>query len=252
MVWESGDFMIQSVERAVNILHCFEEQEQLGVTEIAAKMQMNKSTVFGLVSTLAETGLLEQDEKTGRYRLGLELFRLGCRVNADTRRLVMPTLDALAEELEETVNFVRPEGSDVVYLIKKESPHSMRICTTTGQRLPMYCTAVGKAILAMMPEAEREKIIRSFRYEALTENTITDEASLRKALLKAQWDGYAVDREELEYGLICIAVPILDGNRVPVAAISCSGPKARMTEKKIANACAALQRHAEKLRGYFY
>lgn len=244
--------MIQSVERAVKILRCFEEQEQLGITEIASKMQMNKSTVFGLVSTLAETGLLERDEKTGRYRLGLELFRLGCRVNADMQRLVMPTLDALAEELEETVNFVRPEGGDVVYLIKKESPHSMRICTTTGQRLPMYCTAVGKVILAMMPEAEREKIIRSFRYEALTENTITDEAALRKALLKVQWDGYAVDREELEYGLVCVAVPIFNGNRVPVAAISCSGPKARMTEKKIASACTALRHHAEKLEGYFY
>jgi len=244
--------MIQSVNRAVEILHCFEEQELLGVTEIAARTQLNKSTAFGLVTTLTETGLLEQDEATGRYRLGLELFRLGCRVNADTRRLVMPALDALTEQLEETVNFVRPEGGDVVYLIKKESPHSMRICTTTGQRLPMYCTAVGKAILARLPDEEREKILRGFTYKPFTDNTIVTEADLRQELLRVQWDGYAVDREELEYGLICVAVPVLDGAKRPVAAISCSGPKVRMTEEKIAEIRSALQVQADKLCGFFY
>ena len=136
--------MIQSVERAVQILRCFGDRELLGVTEIASMTQLNKSTAFGLVTTLTETGLLEQDELTGRYRLGLELFRLGSRVNADTRRLVAPALSALTEQLEETVNFVRPEGSNVVYLVKRESLQSMRICTKMGQRLPMYCTAVGK------------------------------------------------------------------------------------------------------------
>ena len=243
--------MIQSVERAVQILRCFGDRELLGVTEIASMTQLNKSTAFGLVTTLTETGLLEQDELTGRYRLGLELFRLGSRVNADTRRLVAPALDALAEQLEETVNFVRPEGSNVVYLVKRESLQSMRICTKMGQSLPMYCTAVGKAILAVLPEAEREQIIRSFRYESFTENTIVSESALRQELLRIQWDGCAVDREELEYGLICVAVAVKNGAGVPVAAISCSGPKARMTDAKIAEAHEALRLQAEKLSGFF-
>ena len=243
--------MIQSVERTVQILRCFEEQELLGVTEIAAKTNLNKSTAFGLVTTLTETGLLEQDPVTGRYRLGLELFRLGNCVNADTRRLVMPALDALTEELEETVNFVRPEGGDVIYLIKKESPHSMRICTRTGQRLPMYCSAVGKVILALLPEGEQERIIRKFVFEPRTKNTIVTAEELRRELQRIRQDGYATDREELEYGLICVAVPVLDRTGRPVAAISCSGPQIRMTEEKIPQIRRALQRQADALAAFF-
>jgi len=244
--------VIQSVERAVQILRCFEEQELLGVTEIAAKTSLNKSTAFGLVTTLTETGLLDQDPVTGRYRLGLELFRLGSCVNADTRRMVMPALDSLTEELEETVNFVRPEGGDVIYLIKKESPHSMRICTRTGQRLPMYCSAVGKAILARLPDVEREKIICGFAFEPRTQNTIVTKDALRQELQRILRDGYAVDREELEYGLICVAVAVLDRTGRPVAAISCSGPKSRMTDEKILQIRCSLQRHAEALAAFFY
>lgn len=225
--------MIQSVTRAVDILRCFENRELLGVTEIAEMTALNKSTAFGIVSTLTAEGLLEQDEVTGRYRLGLELFRLGSLVNTSTRRIVLPELERLVDELEETVNFVRPDGSDVVYLIKKESSHSMRICTKTGQRLPMYCTAVGKAILAYLPEEQRSTIIESFQFKPYTASTVADANALRLQLHEAVSRGYAIEREEFEYGLICIAVPVLDSRGYPIAAISCSGPKARMTEEKI-------------------
>ncbi|MBQ1281776.1 MAG: IclR family transcriptional regulator [Oscillospiraceae bacterium] len=242
--------MIQSVDRAVQILRCFDGQELLGITELATTTNLNKSTAFGLVTTLTELGLLEQDTATGRYRLGLELFRLGSLVNADTRRLVMPSLEALTAELEETVNFVRPDGGDVVYLVKKESPHSMRICTRTGQRLPMYCSAVGKVILAGLPAEEREEILRGFDYHAYTEFTRTTAETLRQDLADALRDGYALDREELEYGLICIAVPIRNRSGRPIAAISCSGPKVRMTEEKIARCRRMLQQEAEHLAVY--
>ena len=103
---------------------------------------------------------------------------MGNLVNTSTRRLVLPELERLVDELEETVNFVRPDGCDVVYLIKKESSHSMRICTKTGQRLPMYCTAVGKAILANLPESDAAQIISAFRFSAYTENTVANAADL--------------------------------------------------------------------------
>ena len=239
--------MIQSVNRAVEILRCFESRELLGVTEIAEMTKLNKSTAFGIVATLAAEGLLEQDPATGRYRLGLELFRLGNLVNTSTRRLVLPELERLVSDLEETVNFVRPEGSDVVYLVKKESSHSMRICTKTGQRLPMYCTAVGKAILAWLPENQRSSIIDSFQFTPYTQNTVQDAAALRVQLQQIISSGYAVEREEFEYGLICVAVPVLDSRGYPVAAISCSGPKARMTEEKIIQCRAALLSCAKHL-----
>ena len=225
--------MIQSVNRCVNILRCFESSEWLGVTEISERTGLNKSTAFGIISTLAAEGLLEQDTVTGRYCLGLELFRLGNLVNTSTRRMVMPKLEYLAQSLEETVNYVRPDGSDVVYLIKKESPHSMRICTKTGQRLPMYCTAVGKAILAYLPKDTQDRLLSGYAYTAFTENTVSSESALRCQLQEVLRLGYAVEREEFETGLICVAVPVLDHNGSPVAAVSCSGPKARMNDHKI-------------------
>lgn len=232
--------MIQSVQRAVDILRCFESRELLGITEIAERSGLNKSTAFGIVATLTAEGLLEQDVSTGRYRLGLELFRLGNLVNTSTRRLIMPELEKLSQTLEETVNYVRPDGSDVVYLIKKESPHSMRICTKTGQRLPMYCTAVGKAILAYMPEEQRTGILDGYQFKPFTENTVPNKETLLLQLQEIRKSGYAVEREEFEAGLVCVAVPILDDNRRPIAAISCSGPKDRMTSEKILQCKTAL------------
>ena len=239
--------MIQSVERAVEILRCFENAETLGISEIAAKTHLNKSTAFGLVSTLAATGLLEQDEETSRYRLGLELFRLGNRVDAGLRRFVIRELDALSAAVEETANYVRPESGDVVYVVKRESPHSMRICTQIGQRLPMYCTAVGKAILAFTPETEKRAIISGFTYKAFTKNTVTSDAALLEALDQIVRDGYAVEREEFEYGLVCVAAPVLDAGGRAVAAISCSGPAGRMTDEKIRQCQDALRQHVERL-----
>lgn len=241
--------MIQSVSRSVEILRCFESSEWLGVTEISARSGLNKSTAFGIVSTLAAEGLLEQDPVTNRYRLGLELFRLGNLVNTSTRRLVMPKLEQLAQLLEETVNYVRPEGTDVVYLIKKESPHSMRICTKTGQRLPMYCTAVGKAILAYLPKDLQDQILSTYVYTPFTKNTVSDEGTLRCQLQTILNQGYAVEYEEFESGLICVAVPVLDNNGSPVAAISCSGPKARMNEDKILQCKKELAACAKHLSG---
>lgn len=244
--------MIQAVERAVKILKCFEEQELLGVTEISGKTNLNKSTVFGLVTTLTETGLLEHDDATNRYRLGLELFHLGKCVSADTQRLVMPTMDALVAELEETVNFVRPDRSDVIYIVKKESPHSMRICTRIGQRLPMYCTAVGKVILATMPPEEAETIIRGYTFAPFTDHTVPSPEKLREELEQIRKSGYAVDREELEYGLVCVAVPVADKSGRTLAAISCSGPKMRMTDEKIDECRKALQSQAKRLSELIY
>lgn len=240
--------MIQSLERASAILHLFEQRQEWGITQIAEQMQLSKSTVFGLVSTLEHLGFLSKNPGSDRYCLGLELYRLGSLVDADIRRLVLPELTMLSELLEETINYVRPDGADVVYLVKKESPHSMRICTKNGQRYPMYATAVGKAILAFLPEAQRQSIVHAAQFHAYTRHTIMQTEQLEQALAQIREQGYALDREELEYGLVCAAVPIFDANALPIAALSCSGPKMRMTEKKIAQCVQQLRLSARKLR----
>ncbi len=239
--------MIKSVEKAVRILQGFEDEPRQGITRIAKKHEMNKSTAFGLVSALTELGLLEHDPQTGSYRLGLELFRLGSLVDADGGEIVREELDRLAASLEETVNYVKPDGGDVVYLIKKESAHSMRICTTIGQRLPMYCTAVGKAILAFLPEDERGTIIDSYEFRAFTENTVTSKEALLADLEQAVSRGYAAEHEELEIGLVCVAVPVCGQDGRPVAALSCSGPTSRMTEEKVRQCAGTLIPCAQRL-----
>ncbi|MDO4572835.1 MAG: IclR family transcriptional regulator [Clostridia bacterium] len=224
---------IQSVDRAIMVLRCFDRGEKLGITEISRRLGLHKSTAFGLVNTLAENKLLEQDPETGRYFLGIGLFRLSANVQIGIRELGAPFVKRLVEHTGETVNLVVRDESYVVYIEKLESPHSMRICTRIGQRLPMYCTAVGKAMLAWLPPEEAAAILDSARMTAYTENTITTRAALRTELQKIRDDGYAIDDEELELGLVCVAVPIRDAAGRPVAALSVSGPKQRMTSEHI-------------------
>lgn len=219
---------IQSVERAIHILECFDGQMELGITEISHRIQLHKSTTFGLVSTLEAYQLLEKNENTGKYHLGVGLFRLGSRVNMDLRRLVSPYLDKLVNICGETVNFVVPDGIYVVYLDKKESPHSMRIATAIGQRQPMYRTATGKAILAQLPYADARELLYRSDFQRMTSNTLLAPGAVLQELNVIRQQGYAMDREELEYGLICLGVALVDSRGQPVGAISISGPASRM------------------------
>ena len=239
--------MIQSIERVSNILHCFDQDSRLGITQIAKKVGLTKSTTFGIVSTLTKLGFLEQDKSTGLYMLGLELFLLGNRVDADGRSVIGRELDSLVEVLGETINYVRRQGGNVIYIAKKESPHSMRISTTVGMSLPMYCSAVGKAMLAYLPPEEQNAIIDATDFQNLTDNTLASPETLRSELKKIRSQGFALDSEELEYGLTCVAVPILNSQNYPIAAISCSGPSTRMTPEKIGLCQNELRQSAARL-----
>ena len=150
MTDNNGKATIQSVDRAVAILKCFGQGDRLGITDISKRLGLHKSTVFGLVNTMASHRLLEKETDNDKYQLGIELFRLGANVQSGLRDVCLPRVRQLVEATGETVNLVVPDGTDVVYIEKRESPHSMRICTSIGQRMPMYCTAVGKVILAFM------------------------------------------------------------------------------------------------------
>lgn len=224
---------IQSVDRAIMVLRCFERGEKLGITEISRRLALHKSTTFGLVNTLAENKFLEQDPETGRYHLGIELFRISANVQISIREIGIPYVKRLMELTGETVNLVVRDDCYVVYIEKMESPHSMRICTRIGQRLPMHCTAVGKAMMAYLPPSELSSILDHSKMSAYTEQTIITRAALRAELTEIRENGYAIDNEELELGLVCVAVPILNGLGQPIAAISVSGPKQRMTEDHI-------------------
>ena len=219
---------IQSINRAVSILRCFADKQELGLTEISNMLGLHKSTTAGIVNTLKDEALLVQNRENGKLRLGIELFCLAVNAKMELSELVMPYLDHLLKETEETVNLAVRDGVHIVYIEKKESPHSMRICTSVGKRLPLYCTAIGKAILAFMDETERELVLDELTFYPFTEKTITDKRMLLEILDIIRTEGAAYDFEELENGLVCIAAPIFNKYGQPIAAVSVSGPSIRM------------------------
>ena len=219
---------IQSITRAVSILRCFTDKQELGLTEISNMVGLHKSTAAGIINTLKDEAILIQNQKNGKLRLGIELFCISVNAKIELGDLAMPHLDNLLHETEETVNLAIRDSVHIVYIEKKESPHSMRICTSIGKRFPLYCTAIGKVILAYMDEAEREPVLGELVFYPFTEKTITNKGMLLEILDGIRTEGVAYDFEELESGLICVAAPIFNKHRQPIAAVSVSGPSIRM------------------------
>lgn len=244
---------IKSVDRAFEVIRCFEDHEELGVTEISKKLDIHKSTTFGIIATLSANGILEKNNNTGKYRLGLELYRLGTKVNMTLKKLAFPYLEELANRYQETANLVIMKDTSVMYLEKVEGSYSMRINTLVGGEKPAYCTAVGKAILAFLNEKDLEEIIKKLKFDRYTPSTIVDENILREALEEIRTRGYAEDCEELELGLCCVAAPIFNQYKIPFAAISVSGPSTRMnddTSKEIASVLIELANQISRKLGY--
>lgn len=243
---------IQSIDRAIQILKCFETNDALGVTEISRMLGLHKSTTFGLVNTLLQNKFLEQTLATGKYHLGIELFRLSANVKIGIREVSIPHVKQLVEATGETVNLVLQDDIYVVYIEKEESPHSMRICTRIGERLPMYCTAVGKAILANLEPQEVVSILDRTKMQMHTEKTLKTKTEVLADLKEIRQKGYALDNEELEYGLVCVAVPIFDASSRPVSALSISGPKQRMTDANVRSISEQLLFHANLISKKMY
>ena len=167
----------------------------------------------------------------------LRLFDFGNRAieQYDLRDRAQPHLRKLVTETEETAHLCILEQAHVIYLDKIEPGRSVRMITRIGASNPVHCTSVGKAILAFLPEERIADVIRRTRFERFTHRTIANAEALRTELEKTKRRGYAVDDEELEEGLRCIAVPVLDAQRMPVAAVSISGPSFRVTAQKLPN-----------------
>lgn len=218
--------MIQSVDRAIQIMDLFTGSlEELGITEIAGMMGLGKSTVYGLVNTLLVNNYLEQNPENKRYRLGLKLFELGSIVQErmDVREIARPYLKKLSETFGMTVHMGIYKDWEVVYIDKVDAPNARILYSQVGKRAPMYCTGVGKAVLAYLKPADIKYILETQRREALTKYTKTDPGQILEDLEETRENGYSMDKEEVEIGLRCVAVPVFDYQSRPVAAVSISG-----------------------------
>ncbi|GMB09746.1 IclR family transcriptional regulator [Thermolongibacillus altinsuensis] len=228
--------MVKSVSRALDIIEIVSsEKDGLGVTEIAKQMDINKSSVYRILSTLVQYGYMEQDEETSRYKLGYKFLEMSSKLleSIDLRKEARPFLQELEKETNEVIHLVVYDQGEVIYIEKLEGTETLRMHSKVGKRAPMHCTAVGKAILAHLPSNVVLDILERKGMPRHTDKTITDQDEFLKELAQVRQKGYALDLEENEYGIRCIAVPIFDHVGKVIAAVSVSGPTIRMTDERI-------------------
>ncbi|HEY9053212.1 MAG TPA: IclR family transcriptional regulator [Rectinemataceae bacterium] len=240
---------IQSVDRALSILEYFtQDKPEAGVSELARGLGLNKSTAFGLLSTLEMRGYIEQNAETGRYRLGIKALDLYAAKLAsfDLASVGHPVLVHLAAELGETVHLAIYDRGEVVYIDKVESDNALRIASYIGKRNPSYCTGVGKCLLAYQPAEEIDRVLKS-KLEPRTPRTMSDPGLLRAELDKVRRQGKARDDEEFVLGLVCCAAPIRDREGLVRAAISVSVPTIRASAERLANFEAAVSEAADTI-----
>lgn len=233
---DTGEKHIQSVFRALKILeYVAEHGNAVGLTDISKGMELSKSTTHGLVATLEKYGYMEQNEITGKYSLGLKTFELGQSYvsGLDLREIALPELKVLSEKYQETAHLAILSGDDVVYIDKVDGSRSIGIRSRVGGRNPAYCTGVGKALLSGLSDQRIETMYSDKQMTRYTPNTIVELKELLAQVGKVRQQGYAMDMEEIEMGLRCIAAPIKDGNGNVIAAVSLSGPASRITDAKI-------------------
>jgi DNA-binding IclR family transcriptional regulator len=244
--------MNQSVKKAFEILTFIGDYPgKLGLNRMARVLKMNKTTLFRFLSTLESLKLL--DKSDGCYVPGIKLFELGSRV--PVKQLIVdrvhPFLLGLTAGVNETVNMGELGNGQVLYLDKTESQRSLQIHTYTGSYTDIHCTALGKAILSILPESKRDEIMSGLSFVAKTPHTITDPQKLRDQVRKVCERGYSIDMEELEEGLHCVAVPLFIERLNFIGAVSCSGPSVRFTPQRMAELAVKLKEVIKQVEQVF-
>ncbi len=232
-----------AVEAALSILETLGAVHQMGVTDLANKLNLSKSSVYRLLATLVRCGYVEKNPQSDRYQLTYRLFAVGSPAadRFDLREAAHPIMERLAEETGETVNLGVLDGTRVVNLHKVESRHLLRMHMEVGGGVPAHATALGKVLLAALEPSRLSERLRGQRLARLTRRTIGDRATLRRTLVRVRAQGFAIDDEECSLGLRCVAAPILDHRGVAVAALSISGPSQRLPGQTLSHLAEKVQ-----------
>jgi len=240
-----------TVKKAMDIMDCLGETGvPLSASEISRKLDMSRSTVYRLLTTLATGGYVSHDPTNPeKYRLGFKIPELASSLlgSIQLRQQALPFLQELKDIANETVHLVVMDRGKVTYIDKVECSQAVRMHSAIGRRGFAHCTAVGKAMLAFMSEKEVESIVEEHGLLACTPNTITDKEVLLRELERIQQQGYAVDDIENEEGIRCVGAPIFDHQGRPVAALSVSGPAFRLSMERVKELTGAVTSTAAKI-----
>lgn len=227
---------VQVAQRIFQVIEALSITGPAGLMELSNSLGLHKSTAHRLLTSLAFMGYVRQDEETGKYMLTFKIVELSSRVlgQLDVPSLVHPCLKKLMEQTGETVHLVQRDGNDAVYIDKVEAlSGTVRMVSRVGSRIPLYCSGVGKAILAMMKDGQVRDIWQASKISSLTEHTIISLEKLYPVLAAVRKNGYAMDDEENEIGVRCIAAAVPDYKGHPKYAFSISAPAGRMTAGRV-------------------
>lgn len=228
---KSTRYNIRVIDRAVGLLNLLSDGKPRTLTEVSKGLNINSSTTFRLLATLLSHSLVQLDEATGNYRLGLACLELSkaFHTGSEVRRVALPEMEALRDDTMETVHLGVLADLEVVYLEKLEGLHAIGLMSSrVGGRAPSYCTGLGKALLAHTLPNPLKDHLDPLSLQRYTDNTIVDHAELLDHLEAVRKRGYALDRGEHEIEVRCVAVPIFDRSGKTIAAISVSGPRNRL------------------------
>ncbi|MFJ9035967.1 IclR family transcriptional regulator [Streptomyces sp. NPDC102406] len=229
--------LVPAVTRALDILELFLDGDgTLSAPDIVRKLQLPRTTVHELVTTLAARSYIVQvPAQPGRYRLGVRPYQLGSRYaeQLDLAAEGQQVARTVAETCDETVHVAILEGTDVIYIAKVDSTHAVRMVSAAGRRLPAHCTSVGKMLLASLPESElATRIPAGVELPGMTENSITDPDALLAHLADIRRRGIAVESRESNTDVSCVAAPVRDRTNRVVAALSISVPMIRWSDTR--------------------
>ncbi len=228
--------LVPAVTRSLDILELFLEGDgTLSAPEVTRRLQLPRTTVHELLTTLAARSYLTQiPDQPGRYRLGVRTYQLGSRYaeQLDLAAEGQQVAREVAETCDETVHVAILEDTDVIYIAKVDSTHAVRMVSAAGRRLPAHCTSVGKMLLASLPQPELEARLQGREFTAMTPASITDPDELAAALADIRERGIAVEHRESNPDVSCVAAPVRDSAGRVVAALSISVPMIRWSEER--------------------
>jgi len=237
-------YVSQSVKKAFSILFTLADEENgIGLSNLSRKLGIHKTTLYRLLNSLIDLNIIEK--KDLKYTLGMGLFELGSKVFVKKKIIdkIHPILNRFVVEINETVNLAELYTNKIIYLDKINSSRHLQIKTFIGAQIPTYCTALGKVMLASLPEQEMLDYISKITFEKIAKNTIVSSKKLIENLKEIKVKGYSIDKEEYEDGLMCVAVPLFIKKYDFCGAISVSGSKTRFDNDTI-------KKYAEKLIKY--
>jgi IclR family KDG regulon transcriptional repressor len=242
--------VVSAAARALAVLECLSKRRSVGLEELSREIGMAKPTAYRFLQTLQELGYARRDEGD-LWAMTFKAFNVGSRAldHADLHLAARPVAEDLAEELGETVHMGVLEGDSAVYVLKIESKYTIRMFSRVGGRMPLYCTAIGKAILAFSGPGERKAALEGLRLVPLTPKTITTRPKLEAELRLVREQGFSRDAGEREEGIYCIGAPIFDRDGVVAAALSVSWPHFRYEAAKEPAMAAAVVAAASRISG---